>query len=123
MDSIKPDGFTLIEVLVVICIVGILAALAVPNYLWIAKDSKETKKEVTIARISEAKTQFYQNSRTTNSPKLEDLVPYLNVKPGMGTNAFFNGPNCLFQGCFPLNEKWWINPKGPNEVPAFEKLD
>ena len=122
MDTMKK-GFSIIEILIVAAIIGILAAIAVPSYQWIIKDSKQTKKDIAIARVAEAKSQFYQDNRTTNAPALEQLLPYLNIKAGVGTNAFYNTPGSLFKGCFPKNEQWFLDPKGKDIQPAFEKLN
>jgi len=39
----RPNGFTLIELMLVLIIVGVLAALAVPKYMAWARESKEAE--------------------------------------------------------------------------------
>jgi type IV pilus assembly protein PilE len=60
----RGDGFTLLEVMIVVAIVGILAAIALPNYADYIKRGKIIE---ATTRLSEARTkleQFYLDNRT-----------------------------------------------------------
>jgi prepilin-type N-terminal cleavage/methylation domain-containing protein len=55
----KNSGFTLIELMVVIAIMGILMAIAVPYYSQYLKDSKATAAPNTLLQLQALENQFY----------------------------------------------------------------
>ncbi|MBI1389526.1 MAG: prepilin-type N-terminal cleavage/methylation domain-containing protein [bacterium] len=71
-----PYGFTLIELLIVVAIIGILAAIAVPNFLNAQMKAKVARVEAELRTISTA-MEMYRADRgyypSYNNPK--DLVP------------------------------------------------
>ena len=60
--AITPNAFTLVELLVVVAIVGILSAVALPNFL------SQTDK----AKATEAKTQLASSLKQAHAKYLED---------------------------------------------------
>lgn len=81
----KGQGFSLIELLVVLVILGLIAGLVVPNILQRGEDAKIRAAEAEIQRLSMAIDEFYlDNGRVPKS--LEELVE----KPGNARN--WNGP-------------------------------
>ncbi len=70
----KKNGFTLVEIMVVVAIIGLLAAFAVPNF---AKARQRTQRQVCIAnlkQIEEAKF-LWSIDGGTGTPVMGDLVP------------------------------------------------
>ena len=62
----KRKGFTLIELMIVVAIIGILAAVAVPGFMKYIKDSKTSEAKVNIKAIAEGASSFYQSEHTKN---------------------------------------------------------
>jgi len=136
MVSHKSSAFTLIELLLVVALLGILLAIAVPSLNWIRKNTGETKKDIAIHRVAEAKIQYYANNRTTKTftpphltrepavPHTEDLLPYLKNNKKSSLNAFYsNTPESMFGGCFPSSEVWVLLPNKPGLLPSYLKLE
>jgi prepilin-type N-terminal cleavage/methylation domain-containing protein len=60
----KADGFTLIELMIVIAIIGILAAIAIPEYSQYIINAKTTHAKNMLLQIATAEGQYYQDCRT-----------------------------------------------------------
>jgi len=68
MDLVKSlknqRGFTLIELMVVVAIVGILASIAIPNFLKYMARSRQSEAKANLAAVFVSETSFYgENSR------------------------------------------------------------
>ena len=64
-------GFTLIELMIVVAIIGILAAVAVPGFLKYIKDSKTTEAKTNIKAIAEGASAFFQTEHGKDTNGIE----------------------------------------------------
>lgn len=66
-------GFTLIELLVVIIIIGVLSAIALPNFLNQSAKAKQSEAKTTIGSVNSAQTAFRQE-RNSFANNISDLA-------------------------------------------------
>src|SRR6056297_4352470 len=99
MNAIQPKttgGFSLIELLVVLVILGMIAGLVVPNIMGRSEDAKARTAVAEIQRLSMAVDEFYLD--TGRAPReLRELVE----RPGNVSN--WNGP---YVNDSNLNDPW-----------------
>jgi len=60
MKKLVQKGFTLIELMIVVAIIGILAAIAIPNFIKFQARSKQSEAKANLKAIFTAQKAFYQ---------------------------------------------------------------
>ena len=63
----NKKGFTLIELMIVVAIIGILAAIAIPNFLKFQAKSKQSEAKTNLKAIYTAQTGYYGEFSTYNT--------------------------------------------------------
>ncbi len=82
MNFKDQRGFTLIEIMVVVIILGVLAALVIPRFLDRPEEARRTKAEVDIRSIEEALALFKLDNGFF--PSTDQGLKALVVKPETG---------------------------------------
>src|SRR5271156_5060797 len=77
--SQEKHGFTLVEIMIVVAIIGLLAAIAIPNFVKARTTSQMNACINNLRLIDSAKQQWALEQRRTNTdtPQGTDLQPYL----------------------------------------------
>lgn len=63
----RPRGFSLVELMIVVAIIGILSSIAIPNFRKFQARSKTTEAKLQLAAIYTAETSFYSTYQIYHS--------------------------------------------------------
>ena len=89
----RRGGFTLVEIMIVVAIIALLAAIAVPSFLRARKRSQATATLETCRIIDGAKDQYaIENSKGIVTPVGTDLAPYVKTGSKLYTQLLANAP-------------------------------
>ena len=99
INTSKKSGFTLVEIMIVVAIIGLLAAIAIPNFVRARATSQKNACINNLRQIDGAKQQWALENKqvSTASPSMGVIQPYL----GRGTAGTV--PSCPASGTYTVN--------------------
>lgn len=106
---IKNKGFTLIELMIVVAIVGILAAVAYPSYQRYVQDSRRSDARANLVQLAQFMERYYTaNGRYVDGGGNAPALPFTE-SPRDGNDKYYD---LQLQGVNAQNYTLTATPKG-----------
>ena len=82
LNTARKSGFTLVEIMIVVAIIGLLAAIAIPNFVKARSRAQTNACIANLKQIEGAKETYFLEKKTATPPAMTDLAPdYIKTEP------------------------------------------
>ena len=98
--SKSNPGFTLIEIMIVVLLIGILLAIAIPNFIYAREQSRRKACIGNLRKIEWAKDAYLMDNNLDNSASITSV----NLYPVSGTGYIKTVPFCPSGGTYSIND-------------------
>jgi prepilin-type N-terminal cleavage/methylation domain-containing protein len=108
LNRTSKKGFTLIEIMIVVAIIGLLAAIAIPNFVHARSTSQQNACINNLRQIDGAKQEWALETKQTvgATPVGSDIQPYM----GRGTTGTL--PSCPLDSANAFSSSYTLNDIG-----------
>lgn len=113
----QNHGFTLVEIMVVVVILGILAATILPKFMGTAQEAKVSTARSNIAQLESALERFYIHM--DRHPSTEEGLKLL-VEPPTGDDKKWRGPYIKMLRPDPWGNPFQYRNPGTRRPPNFD---
>ena len=97
INTSRKSGFTLVEIMIVVAIIGLLAAIAIPNFVKARETAQRNACMNNLVQIDGAKQQWAADHKkqASDTPTAQDLDAYLRTS--------FSALRCPAGGVYSIN--------------------
>jgi prepilin-type N-terminal cleavage/methylation domain-containing protein len=102
INTSRKAGFTLVEIMIVVAIIGLLAAIAIPNFVRARQQSQTNACINNLRQIDSAKQQWALEQGSSATPGEADIAGFMGRDTAAATFAAANVV-CPIAGTYAIN--------------------